>query len=69
MKKNKNIFNKILTSIRENAIILRTNERTNERMDYIIKLRKEGNHWFNCSPYPRDRGCKCLIALSGDLGG
>ena len=45
-----------------------TNERTNERMDYIIKLRKEGNHWFNCSPCPHDRGCMCLNIRGGYYG-
>ena len=31
-------------------------------------MRKEGNHWFNCSPNPYDRGCMCLNIRGGYYG-
>ena len=58
-EKIQNVCEKLLTSIRKNAIILQTNKQT---------TRKEGNHWFNCSPSPWKRGCMCLNIRGGYYG-
>ena len=58
-EKIQNVCEKLLTSIRKNAIILQTNKQTNKQTKVCLSkiTRKEGNHWFNCSPNPWKRGC------------
>lgn len=48
--------------------VLSLNETKRTYLRVQKNMRKEGNHWFNCSPNPYDRGCMCLNIRGGYYG-